>query len=276
MKRPDVFDYLDHLTFLKDWMIYLKEEKKIGMRQLAASSGVSSASISLCLSQNRNWTLKLIGKLIPYLELKKTEQTAIRMLFIIGTTEDPIERLSTFDELRRLPGYSEKQRDSSTVYLYLRHWLNVTIRELVNLNDFKADVKWIRERLRYRTTEIEVERSLKFLIKEKYIQMNEKGRWITTIRNLDCQEGVFRLSLGEYHRQILQLAQRSIEEVPRELRFIMGHTAALNGEQKKKAEDILSSALAEIQKLNTNSTDPENLFQFELIMIPLSQNKEAA
>ena len=50
MKRPDVFDYLNHQTFLKDWLSYLKEEKKIGMRQLASSSGVSTSSISLCLS----------------------------------------------------------------------------------------------------------------------------------------------------------------------------------------------------------------------------------
>lgn len=276
MKRPDAFDYLDHHTFLKDWLAYLKEEKKIGMRQLAASSGVSVASISLCLSQDRNWTLKLVGKLLPHLELKKSEQEAVRLLFVIGSTDDPMERLAAFDELRRLPAYSEKQRDSSTVYLYLRHWLNVTIRELVYLKDFQADVKWIRERLRFMPSEAEVERSLKFLIKEQYIRQEENGRWVTSVRNLDCQEGVFRLSLGEYHRQVLQLAQRSIEEVPRELRTILGHTAALNGEQRKKAEDILKQALSEIQNLNADSIDPENLYQFELVMIPLSQKGEAA
>lgn len=276
MKRPDIFEYLDHHSYLKDWLAYLKDAKKIGIRQLAASSGVSAASLSLCAAKERNWTINLVGKLLPHLGLKKTEQAAVRLLFVIGTTEDPMERLAAFDEFRKLPGYSEKKPDSSTVYLYLKHWLNVTIRELVYLNDFSTDVKWIRERLRYMPTEAEVERSLKFLIREGYICQNDEGRWVTSVRNLDCQEGVFRLSLGEYHRQVLQLAQRSIDEVPRELRLILGHTAALNGEQKKKAEDILKRALTEIQGLNISPTEPENLYQFELIMIPLSQKREAA
>ncbi len=218
----------------------------------------------------------MIGKLIPHIELKKPEQEALRLLFVIGTTEDPMERLASFDELRRIPSYSVKQRDSSTVYLYLRHWLNVAVRELVQLRDFQADVKWIRERLRFMPSDAEVERSLKFLIKEQYIRQNDQGRWEISVRDLDCQDGVFRLSLGEYHRQVLQLAQRSIEEVPRELWLILGHTVALDGEQKKKAEEILKQALSEIQKLNGMQSHPDQLYQFELVMIPLSQKGKVA
>lgn len=276
MKRPDVFDYLDHQSFLQDWLGHMKESKKIGLRALAASAGVSAASLSLCISKERNWTLNLLGKLIPHLELKKSEKEALRLLYLIGTTEDPMERLTAFDELRRLPAYAEKQRDSATVYLYLRQWLNVAIRELALLDGFNADVKWIRERLRFMPSDAEVERSLRFLIKEGYLKQTEQGQWTTPTPHLECQEGVFRLSLGEYHRQVLQLAQRSIEEVPRELRLIMGHTAALDGEQKKKAEEILKTALAEIQKLNDEHRKPDQLYQFEFVMIPLSQKGEAA
>ena len=113
--------------------------------------------------------------------------------------------------------------------------------------------------------------SLKFLIKEGYIHKSENGRWQQTQQHLECQEGVYKLSLGEYHRQILQLAQRSIEEIPRELRLILGHTAALNGDQKKKAEDILKKALNEIQNMKDQSNAPDQLYQFELVMIPLTQ-----
>jgi uncharacterized protein (TIGR02147 family) len=276
MNRPSVYDFLDHHSFLKAWMEFLKESKKKGVRALGAATGVSPAALSLCLAGERNWTLKLMGKIIPHLELKKSEQEALRLLYIIGTTEDPNERLSTFDELRRLPGYAEKQRDSSTIYLYLRHWLNVSIRELVNLPDFKAEASWIAERLRFSPSEIEIERSLKFLIKENYIQKSANEKWSACQRHLDCQEGVFKLSLGEYHRQVLMLAQRSIEEVPRELRLIMGHTSVLDGEQKLKAEAILKNALAEIQKLETTQNNPDTLYQFELVMIPLSKKGDAA
>jgi uncharacterized protein (TIGR02147 family) len=276
MNRPNIYDFLDHNSFLKNWMDFLKESKKIGLRAMASAAGVSPAALSLCLSGERNWTLKLIGKLMPHLDLKKPEQEALRLLFQIGNTEDPNERLAAFDELRRLPGYATKQRDSSTIYLYLRHWLNVTIRELVNLPDFQADVKWISERLRFSPSDLEIERALKFLSKEGYIQQNTDGKWIIGQRHLDCQEGVFKLSLGEYHRQILGLAQRSIEEIPRELRLIMGHTTTLDGEQKQKAETILRNALAEIQKLEGKQKNPDNLYQFELIMIPLSKKGDAA
>jgi len=276
MKRPDVFDYLDHHSFLKDWIVFLKESKKMTLRAVANNSGISVASLSLCLSKERNWTIKMLGKLIPHLELKKLEQDALRQLFILGTTEDPMERLSSFDELRRIPGYSEKQRDSSTVYLYLRHWLNVAIRELAQLQDFQANAAWIREKLRFMPSEVEVERALKFLIKEGYIKSDDKGKWFTPNKDLDCQEGVFRISLGEFHRQILQLSQRSIEEIPRELRLILGHTAVLAEGQKMKAEEILKNALNEIKKLSSEQTNPDSLYQFELVMIPLSQKKGEA
>jgi uncharacterized protein (TIGR02147 family) len=276
MIRPDIFDYLNHHNFLKSWVAYLKEVKNTGLRALAGAAGVSVASLSLCLSENRTWTLKLIGKLIPHLDLKKDEQVALRLLFVIGTTDKPDERLRVFDELRSLSGYNLKHRDSSTMYLYLRHWLNVTIRELAQLENFQIEAKWIRSRLRFTPTEAEIEKSIKFLIKENYLQQDENRKWYSTQKHLDCQEGVFKLSLGEYHRQILQLAQRSIEEVPRELRIIMGHTAALSGEQKKMAEEILKNALAEIEKLEKTTSKPDELYQIELVMMPLSKKGEAA
>lgn len=276
MNRPDVFDYLDHQNFLKDWLGYLKEQKKLGPKALASSSGVSVASLSLCLSGDRNWTQNLLGKVIPHLELKKVEQQALRILFTIGTSEDPIERLAAFDELRRLPPYAEKKRDSSKVYLYLRHWLNIAVRELAHLKDFEANSRWIRDHLRFKPSELEIERSLKFLIKEGYLQQNAGGQWLVTNQQLDCQEGVYKLSLGEFHRQALELAQRSIEEVPRELRLILGHTTLLSGEQKEKAELILKEALKSIQELSHSQDNKELLYHFELVMIPLSQKKEAA
>jgi len=276
MKRPDVFDYLEHQSFLKAWFVFLKEEKKLTLRNVSASSGISASSLSLCMKGDRNWTLVLLGKLIPHLGLKKPEQEALRLLFMIGTTENPMERLSAFDELRRIPQYSQKQRDSSTVFMYLRHWVNVAIRELIQLPDFQDDIKWIRERLCFTPSEQEVERSLKFLIKESYIKKDEHGHWYSPQQHLECQDGVFKLSLGEYHRQVLQLVQRSIEEIPRDLRLILGHTVALSGDQKIKAEQILKGALNEIQELNKEKKTPDQLFQFELVMIPLTQKGEVA
>lgn len=276
MLRPDIFEYLEHQRFLQDWFAFLKVEKQLALRSLATSSGVSVAALSLCLKGDRNWTLPLLGKILPHLQLKKPEQEALRYLFIIGTTDNMMDRLEAFDQLRRLPQYNQKQRQSSTVFMYLRHWLNVAIREMVLLPGFRAEVSWIRGRLSFIPSESEVEKSLKFLIKEGYIIKSENGQWQPSQQHLECQEGVFKLSLGEYHRQILLLAQRSIEEIPRDLRLILGHTVALSGEQKKKAEDILKKALSEIQNMNVQSQNPEQLYQFELIMIPLTQKGDVA
>lgn len=118
----------------------------------------------------------------------------------------------------------------------------------------------------------EIEQGFEFLKNHSYIIKNESDKWVQAKTHLDCREGIFKLSLGEFHRQMLNLAAYSIDSVKREDRFIMGQTMAVSKEDFIKIKEIINQAVLQINQVNKNATKKTDIYQIEIATFPLVQN----
>ena len=133
------------------------------------------------------------------------------------------------------------------------------------LKDFKDDPKWIQNRLRVNIKAEEIKKILKFL-KENRMLGEERG-------HLDCSEGIYKLSLSKFHKEMFQVSGDSIESIPREERQILGFTKSLNKKNQDKAKAIIANALRELEALSDKdqgTDDEKELYHFHLVNIPLT------
>ena len=270
--KPNIQNYHDYLEFLKDWTEYLKEQERgFSLRKIAKDAGIASGYLPMCFSRKRKLSLKFYEKIKPFLKLSIKEKRYLDLLRVIAESEIPNERVHALTGLQKLKDYKENHHSELEAHQYLSRWYYVAIRELVNLPDFKNEPAWIQERLRGRISQKEISEGMQFLINYGFVLKSSTGKFQVAEKQLSCHEGVYKISLGEFHRQMLDIAKNSIEDVSREERILLGHTVALSKEQYDKIQVILKEAINKIETVDNSSQPGSEVYQIEVAAFPLTK-----
>ncbi len=272
-QKPNIFEYVDHILFLNDWFDYLKSEERISMRTISEKAQLAIGYLPMCLGGKRVLSSKALLKMAPHLKLNGSEQRFLELLVIVGTSENPDTRLRAVGDMTKLQAFKKNNYKELEVYKYLTNWYYVAIREMVALPDFDPNPEWIQGRLNGRISLADCEEAIRFLVSSGFVIVDTQGKYSIPKLALDCKEGIYKLSLGEFHRQMFKFAAESIENIPRAQRSIAGHTVAIRLEDLGKVTDILNDAIGKLHLLGQNTTNPDQVYHIELAAFPLTQKK---
>ncbi len=276
MNRPSVFAFSNYLVFLKDWLAFLKKEGQpvLSLRDIASLACVSPAAVSLGLSQKQILSEKTFEKMLPHLQLGSEELSYLRILRRISESPTEALRLGALQEALLHPSYIGENQADLQVYNYLSNWIHVFLHELVQLSDFEPDIKWIQKRSLHPIKKEEVQKAFEFLESAKFLKKDEKDRWQSTSRNLQCNGGVFSVSLHKFHQQILNLAQDSIKNSDRDQRNLQGLTFRLSQKQMKKINALLEETLDRVEAITAEDTDASSeVYHLEFALFPLTRKR---
>lgn len=274
IERPDIFKFYDPIEFLNHWVNYLKKSKnRLNLNVLSKKSGLSVSNISMILNKQRPLSEKSFQKLIPFLLLSSEEKEYFNHLRIIDQSEEQSVRVDSLNQIIKLSKSKKIDNGDLKIFEYLTGWYRVAIFELVNLADFKLDPSWIQQRLIKRVSIAEIESAISFLRDHKFIGQDKSGNWVQIKQDLNCQGGIYKLSLSEFHRQIFELAHASIENVSREDRLIMGQTMALSPEDFESIKKIIHDSIARMNEANKNKSKKTDVYHIEIAAFPMLLNK---
>lgn len=270
--KPNIFTYQDHIQFLNDWFAYLKKtETQFSMRNFSNKVNVSIGYMSMVLKRERELSEKGFLKISASLGLKEDELKFLNLLRIVGQAEDSVVRLQAVNEMMSLQRFKANNKNENRTYEYLTKWYFVAIYEMFNLVDFQFDPEWIRSRLRKKLSLSEVKSGLDFLVKNHFVIQNENGTWSQAQAHLNCTEGIFKVSLAEFHKQMLDLAHESIHTTNRDNRLIMGQTMAISKSDFAKIKDIIQNAISSVNEVNKQSIERDEVIHIEIAAFPLSK-----
>ena len=268
--KPDIFGYHDYRAFLRAWVEHRKAtQSKFSLRFLSKQAGFSTGYLPMVLGDKRPLTADALAKLQPHLGLTASEESFFEDLVVLETAQTHESRVAAVERMKRFQQYQKLNPNETQVYDYLRHWYYVAIREMAALDDFRNEAEWIQGRLRFAVPLKEVKEALRFLFENKYLEFQADGAIKKPDRALDCSGGIYRLALGQYHREIFTLAEQSIEAVPRAERSIMGHTVALSSDGFEKAQEIVERALAQLREVVENDKSSNAVYHMEIALFPL-------
>lgn len=273
-QKPNVFDYEDIGSLLIDWIEFLKGNNKKSLRSISNESTVSIGYLSMVLSGKRRLTENALEKILPHLKLTSQEKRFFQLLYLVGNSEIASTRVDALSEMAKLSKFKKTNEKEHDTYRYLTKWYYVVIREMVLLPDFKSDPIWIQERLRGKIEQIEIKEALHFLISKKFIVQDDMGNFFLPDLDLNCKEGIYKVSLGEFHRQVLELAHKSIHEVSREKRYILGRTVGISSSEFEQAKEIFDEALQKIEALGKDPHQTKEIYHFEFAAFPMTEKQD--
>jgi uncharacterized protein (TIGR02147 family) len=272
--KPDIFMYHDYREYLKDRMDFERQsQSKFSLRMLAAEVKLAPGYLPMVLAGTRGISSEVLERVGLVLGLSKDEQKYLQGLRTIVESQSQNLRLEALEELQRHRVYREKNPKELEVHQYLTHWFNLAIREMVNLEDFQIDAKWIRNKLRVKIPLNEVQKALDFLFDKGFIEKLPNGKARVLDRKLECVGNIYRLVLAQFHREMLKLASDALETVPHGERSIVGLTFPIPVSRYGEVAKILDETLDRIDALSTEAKGSDSVYHVGVSLFPLTHNK---
>ncbi|MGZ3691879.1 MAG: TIGR02147 family protein [Pseudobdellovibrio sp.] len=274
--KPNIFHYHDYIKFLNAWVSHRRKQKKgFSVRNLAVTAGISVGYLPMVLAGQRPLSSEMLNRLMPHLHLTKSEQHFLRSMHMLGTTSQQDVRIESIRQMKRYAAFRENNPNEDEVSKYLTKWHYPAIREMAADKNFRADPAWIQDRLQFKVSLAEVKEALDFLIDKKYIEVKKDGTIIPPEKHIDCDGGIYKIALTQYHQQFLDLAAKSIAEVPSAQRQLTGHTFTVPAGKFEEIRALMSDLVNKIQEISSLADkNKDQVLHLEMALIPLSQKKE--
>jgi uncharacterized protein (TIGR02147 family) len=165
------------------------------------------------------------------------------------------------------PNYQQLTIDSFKI---ISDWYHFAILELVHIEHFKPDTKWIAKTLGLRVAEVSA--ATERLIRIGFLKIDENGQWTdlsggktTTIGNRFTHS-----ALKNLQKRILEKAIDALEDTPFELRDQSAITIAMNSSRMPEAKEKIKAFRRELAGF-VRQGPLDSVYQISVSLYPLTQ-----
>lgn len=217
-------------------------------RALAKRLGLSSGALSEILAGKRKISAKLAKRLADRLELGPAER----------------KRLGIGESLPREPEFLL----SADTFQLISDWWHFAILNLTLVEGFRSNTAWIAARLGlpFGKTKEAIER----LIRLGLLKKDRNGRLTRTHKALRTSDHVRDLAVRKAHRSDLMLIERSLENVPIQLRDLSSVTFTLDPGMLPSLVAILRDFQDEFME-RAESVKGKEVYRLAMHLFPLTR-----
>jgi uncharacterized protein (TIGR02147 family) len=274
-KLPEVFGYLDHRDFLKDWFETKRTlSKAFSYRTFARKAGFAShAFLSEVIQGRRNLSEDSAEKCLPALGLAGEAAKYFQLLVRYGQETHLEKRRDFLSELLRLQATRAIERVTGGQSEYFTHWLNVAVREVAVFSKMES-AKAMAGFFQPTASVAEVEKSLALLERLELIKRKVGGGWDYSFPRLtpgDVAPEIVR----SLKRQMILLAQDRLSQPESPDTHVSSVTVSVSRHRLSKVREILERTRREIlAETATDEDSADQVLQINFQMFPLTSSLE--
>lgn len=272
---PEVFAFLDHRDFLKEWFETKRTlSKAFSYRTFAKKAGFAShAFLSEVIQGRRNLSEESAEKCLPALGLAGDAAKYFVLMVRYGQENHLEKRRDLLSELLRLQATRAIERVSGGQSEYFTHWLHLAVREVAVFSRLRS-AKEMAGLFQPSATIAEVENSLELLEKLELLKRNDQGGWDYSFPRLtpgDVPTEIVR----SLKRQMILLAQDRLSQPESPDTHLSSVTVSVSRHRLSKVREILERTRREIlAETATDEDAADQVLQINLQMFPLTTSLE--
>ncbi|QTA80987.1 CHP02147 [Desulfonema limicola] len=276
MKCPVIYDYLDYRAFLRDMFKFRKHQiKHFSYRFFARKSGFKSPNfLKLVSSGQRNLSYESIGKIAAGFSLKSQEQEYFEYLVLMNQAVSHDDKNKYYKKMMSIKGFGEIKKIEKAGYEYFSKWYFPIIREIIMFGSRKQTPEDIAPLLNPPITAAEAKKAIDLLMTLELVKKDEDGCWEQQNRDLTTGAEVQSLVVANFHREMLRLAQESLERYKGKERDITALVLSVNHRQMDNIKEKTAAFRKELLKLASEEKDPDLVMQVSIQVFPLTQKLE--
>lgn len=275
-QHEKIFEYLDHLAFLKDLVTAFKRQRpEFTMRYFAKKAGFGSPSyLKMVMDGTRQLTDKSMDRFCEALFISGREKKYFTALVNYNHATHPDEKNQLFAELMRLrPRKTTTPLDKKHIK-YLTHHHYACIREMVLLKDFEENAKWIAARCLPRISPQDAREALTTLLELGFLKRDTSKKLIQSEPVAGTQAQTELVEAFHFHDAVLSKARQCLGHSTREERHFEALTIPVTPEihdrLKQKILTFIEDALSEV---NTRQNEFSEIYQLNVQFFPVTTQK---
>ena len=256
VKIIDVFDFDSPNEILKHFVAY-STSQGVSLRELTRQCGLSSPNyFQKVIGENRHITVQSASKIADALGLTSIESEYWMTLVKIALPQFKNKK-ALLSEAQSLKERARRKKTQATEIH--EHWIHSVIFEMAKIKDFDMSIQNIHSRIRKYTSLLEVERSLMFLLKHKWlVPTNTLDRYNQAAVEFDPLYDRRSIDMLTVHGQHLDMAKHRLNDDAKETEFL-GLTTAIPFNKMPEVQKIMRQAMDEIEFKIATSSDCDNV-----------------
>ncbi len=239
-----VFSYTSYRSFLLDVTAKFAEDG-ISYRALSRKWGVGGPNyIQQILANKRNLTVESAKKIGEALVMSEVEASFLVDLVKLDSSryKDKSRILEHMRSMARA-GTAKQQRDPSIH----SSWLHGVVLELAALTNLDLSPAGLKAKIRVNASEQDIEESLKFLVKQGYLEPGPNNGYIRREVRLEALDDVRRIDIQRSHLHFLDIAKHRLNDDLDEREY-RGLTVAIAKNFLPQIKERLRTFFTEIRK----------------------------
>ena len=276
MKRPNIFNYLDYRSYLRDMFAYYKEkDSKFSYRYFSGKAGFASPNfIQLVITGKRNLTTDSLSKIAKGFGLKKKERDFLENMVFMNQAKNHEDKNHYYHRLMTDRGVTGIRHLEKASYDYFSTWYFPVIREVVLFGEGRLAAEDIAKLLNPPITVAQAAKALAVLVELKLIVKNKDGRWEVTDKAVTTGPEVTSLVVANFHREMMALAREAIERFPREERDISALTLSVNADSIAELKKRIAEFRKELLQFACNEQGSNHVVQVNFQLFPVTKSFE--
>ncbi len=233
--RPSVYDYDDYRKYLASIYAFKKNKNKYYSETAfikdAGFANNSRGYLGLILKKKRNLGEKGLRGFINSIPLNNEEAIYFENLVRFNHAQDNSSKKTYLERMKSASKHVNNKLISikESQYRLVSDWLLIALREIVALDDFKADTAWIKKQIRRDLKKTEIEQALNDLIQLNLIKRNLDGNFSQSEECIIFREDeeTFKFS-SDLHESFLDYAREQILHADYRDRSVQLNTISCN------------------------------------------------
>jgi len=269
-------DYTDFRAYLSDWVENRKSQGLPGSnRWFSMKMGINSTSwLTSVLKGVKGLSKATANKLSLLLKHSPIESRYFETLVYFNQSKTLDDRNRHYRELVAL----QKLKDVRTVkpgqYDFYSTWYHSAVRSLIGMHSFGSGAKDFERLASLVTPPItasQARKSVKLLEQLDLITLNGKGVFELTSSAITTGENIRSLSVANFQRETMRLAQEALDRYPRDQRYIGTVTVGVSAAAFEQIRKVLMDANDKIAEIANADADANRVFQVNVQAFPMSK-----
>jgi uncharacterized protein (TIGR02147 family) len=237
-----------------------KNNPNYSLRSFARSLNINHGALSRILRGQRNPSKKVFLALAQALNLSTKEIEAFS------------SNLKSSSQKNLKEGFTDLTMDS---FAMMSEWYHDAILELMRVEHFQNDPKWIARNLGITISEANI--AIERLIRLELIELGEDGAWISHASHTEVgiDSPYTTTALKRYQKQILQMGATAVDEIPREIRHNISSTVAIDIADLDEIKELINKFRRKLSKyVQRKEVKANQVYQLGICLYPLTRKNE--
>ncbi len=265
------YDYLDYRELLTDLYQDRKSQNRgFSHRYIAKKLGVSSAGyFSKVLTGRIHLSGAMTLAIARLFGFRKHETHYFELLVQYHQADKHEERKYYFERLIGMRRSKAKNLTEEQYELY-SNWYCAAILELLDFYMFSDNYAQLASSLEPSITEAQAKKAIAILERLQLIRKNPDGFYEKTDAIISAGENWKSLSIMNFQKETMNLAQRALDAIPKERRDISTLTLSISEDSVERIKEKIRDMRRELLEIARADERTDAVYQVNLQLFPLT------